>query len=173
MPLVWAVIRRAFPRGEDDPCVRRAGGLDDLAQEGYLALRDAERTHDPARGSFSTWAWRRVRWRLAGARRRGGVGACPAAPPPPAARGAARARRERGRRGGAGRGGGVVASRAAPPPGAAGDAAGGGRGGGLPPPRARGLAAPPPAWPAPEDLEAAREAVAALPEAQRRAVADM
>src|SRR4051812_18060674 len=139
MPLVWAVIRRAFPRGEDDPCVRRAGGLDDLAQEGYLALRDAERTHDPARGSFSTWAWRRVRWRLAGACRRGGVVACPAAPSPGAAGDAARARR-------CGR---------------------------LTPPRARGLAAPPPAWPAPEDLEAAREAVAALPEAQRRAVADM
>jgi hypothetical protein len=65
MGLAWAVIRRTFPAGERDPRVRRAGGLDDLAQEAYLALRDAALSYDPARGAaWATWAWHKVRWRL-------------------------------------------------------------------------------------------------------------
>jgi DNA-directed RNA polymerase specialized sigma24 family protein len=73
MPIAWSVIRRMFPAGERDRRVRRAGGLDELAQEAFLALCDAASTHDAARATWTTWAWHKVRWRLLMLCRKGAV----------------------------------------------------------------------------------------------------
>lgn len=54
--LVHHVINRFFRRYLADE--------DDLVQEGLIGLWKAIQTHDPEKGQLSTWACKRIRWRI-------------------------------------------------------------------------------------------------------------
>jgi RNA polymerase sigma factor (sigma-70 family) len=64
--LAEAVLKRMNIRREGKTHARDSG-WDDMLSTAYEALCAAAQTYDAARGAFSGWAWRKIRWAIADA----------------------------------------------------------------------------------------------------------